>query len=34
MIYVLLVVSIPIMSLITGMFFGRNAPHKPEYDKL
>ena len=32
--YVLLVVSVPIMSLIAGMWFGRNAPHKPEYDKL
>jgi hypothetical protein len=25
---------IPLMSIAAGMWFGRNAPHRPEYDRI
>lgn len=30
----LIIASIPVMSVALGMWFGRNAPHRPEYDLI
>ncbi len=30
----LIILSIPVGALACGMWFGRNAPHRPEYDNI
>jgi hypothetical protein len=31
---ILVSLAVPVMSLACGMWFGRNAPHRPEYDMV
>jgi len=32
--YILILLAIPLMSVAAGMWFGRNAPHRPEYNAI
>jgi len=32
--YILLLFAIPALSVACGMWFGRNAPHRPEYNAI
>jgi hypothetical protein len=31
---ILILFAVPFMSLACGMWFGRNAPHRPEYNAI
>lgn len=30
----IVIVSVVVMPVVFGMIFGRNAPHRPEYDRI